>query len=92
MGDAYIFYREASTPSLKKYYKTTLCLLRIINKHRDKIGVLRVIGMSINKLLKLAVYGLYALFGATDKLILRRSVKLEKQEEDRLQSMLNKIV
>ena len=86
-----LFYREASTPSLKKYFKSTQYSLKIFQKNKSKIGVLSVVKMSVNKLLKLVVYFVFSIFGATDKLIQRRSVEMLDADRDRYQSILDNI-
>lgn len=86
-----LFYREASTPSLTKYYKSTQYSLKIFQKNKNKIGMMNVVKMSINKLLKLGVYFVFSIFGATDKLIQRRSVTLLEADRIKYQSILNAI-
>ncbi len=86
-----LFYREASTPSLTKYFKSTQYSLKIFQKNRNNIGMLSVFKMSINKLLKLLVYFVFSIFGATDRLIQRRSVALLDLDKDKYQSILNNI-
>ena len=86
-----LFYREASTPSLKKYFKSTQYSLKIFQKNSSKIGVMSVVKMSINKLLKLFVYFVFSIFGATDRLIQRRSVTLLDSDREKYQSILNSI-
>lgn len=88
----YLFYREASTPSLSKYVQSTQYSLNTFRKNRSKIGVFNVLKLSISKLLKLSVYFVFSIFGLTDKLIERRSVKLEKKDKDFYTNILNKII
>lgn len=84
-----LFYREASTPSLTKYFKSTQYSLKIFQKNKNKIGMISVVKMSVNKLLKLVVYFVFSIFGATDKLIQRRSITLLEADRIKYQSILN---
>jgi len=86
-----LFYREASTPSLTKYFKSTQYSLKIFQKNKKKIGLVSVLSMSLNKLLKLFVYFVFSIFGATDKLIQRRSVEMLDADREKYQSILNNI-
>ena len=86
-----LFYREASTPSLIKYFKSTQYSLKIFQKNRKKIGNLNMIKMSLIKIIKLSIYFLLSLFNATDKLIQRRSVTILERDKRSYQSILDKI-
>lgn len=91
LEDPLLFYREASTPSLVKYFKSTQYSLKIFRKNRNKIGMISVLKMSVTKLLKLFVYFVFSIFGVTDRLIQRRSVKMLDADRVNYQSILNNI-
>ncbi len=86
-----LFYREASTPSLTKYFKSTQYSLKIFKKNHHKIGTLNMFKMSVNKLLKLSVYFIFSLFGATDRLIQRRSETLLDTDKNLYKTVIDKI-
>jgi len=92
LAEPYLFYREASTPSLKKYIQSTQYSLNTFRKNRKKLGLFNVINLSINKLLKLSVYFVFSIFGLTDKLIERRSVKMEENDKEFYTAILNKVI
>lgn len=92
LKNPYLFYREASTPSLKKYIESTQYSLRTFRKNSKRIGLLNVIKLSVSKLLKLCVYFVFSIFGLTDKLIERRSIKLEDKDKEYYTKILNKII
>jgi len=92
LKEPYLFYREASTPSLKKYIESTQYSLNTFRKNRKKIGTFNVLKLSISKLLKLSVYFVFSIFGLTDKLIARRSVQLEEKDQNDYTNILNKII
>ncbi|AOW20103.1 glycosyltransferase family 2 protein [Urechidicola croceus] len=92
LGEAYLFYREASTPSLPKYIQSTQYSLNTFKKNRSKIGILNVVKLSIEKILKLMVYFGFSIFGATDKLIQRRSVPLAIEDKKFYTSVLKKVI
>ncbi|MCF6279259.1 MAG: glycosyltransferase family 2 protein [Flavobacteriaceae bacterium] len=92
LSEPYLFYREASTPSLEKYIQSTQYSLNTFRKNRKKLGMFNVIKLSINKLLKLAVYFVFSIFGLTDKLIERRSVKLEEKNKEFYSNILNRVI
>lgn len=91
LGEYFLFYREASTPSLKKYKESTEFSLKIFWKNRKKIGKFDTFKLSVNKLFKLLIYLLFSIFGATDKLIQRRSVQLLDKEKLYYNEILNDI-
>lgn len=92
LQEPYLFYREASTPSLKKYVESTQYSLNTFRKNRKKIGTFNVLKLSISKLLKLSVYFGFSIFGLTDKLIARRSVQLKENDQKDYTTILNKII
>lgn len=92
LKDAYLFYREASTPSLTKYFQSTKYSLNIFLKARKKLGLINLLKLTINKLFKLAVYFVFSIFGQTNKLIERRSVAMDAKDEKQYASILNKII
>lgn len=83
-----LFYREASTPSLSKYVKSTKYSINIFFKNSSRVGYVKVFTMTIVKLMKLFVYFLYSVFGATDSLIKRRSLEFEGEEKEKYNSIL----
>lgn len=92
LQEPYLFYREASTPSLTKYVKSTQYSLNTFRKNRKKIGMLNVVKLCVSKLFKLSVYFVFSIFGLTDKLIERRSVKLDEEDKNDYTNILNKII
>ena len=92
LKEAYLFYREASTPSLAKYFQSTKYTLNIFVINRKKLGLINLFKLSINKLFKLAVYFVFSIFGQTNKLIERRSVELENKDKVFYTSIIKNII
>lgn len=76
----YLYYREASTPTLSKYYTATKHSLKIYWKNRKILTLFTCMKFSILKILKLSTYFLLSIFGATNILIQRRSMKLNNND------------
>jgi len=91
LKEPYLFYREASTPSLKKYIKSTQYSLLIFFKNRYKIGVMTILWLSLIKFLKLFAYFFYFMFGQTDKLIQRRAQELKNDLKEYYDSILKNL-
>lgn len=92
LKEAYLFYREASTPSLAKYFQSTKYSLNTFLKNKKRLGNLNVVKLTINKLLKLSVYFVFSIFGQTNRLIERRSIPLNVEDEKKYTSIINKII
>ncbi len=91
LKEAYLFYREASTPSLTKYFQSTKYSLNTFMKNKSRLGILNVLKLTINKLLKLFVYFVFSIFGQTNKLIQRRSVEMDPKDKKRYSSLIEQI-
>ncbi len=87
-----LYYREASTPSLKKYFVSTRHGITIYWKNRKNLGIFRFFKLLLNKLLKLLIYFILSLFGNTDFLVKRRSKSLDETKMISYDAVLNKIV
>ncbi|WP_445384800.1 glycosyltransferase family 2 protein [Robiginitalea sp. IMCC44478] len=74
-----LFYREASTPSLKKYIVASKNSLKIYNKNIQIIGLKNYIKLSVFQIVKLLVYFLFDIVGQTNQLIQRRSNIMDEQ-------------
>ena len=92
LKEAYLFYREASTPSLSKYFQSTKYSLSTFFKNKKRIGFFNVIKLTINKLFKLSIYFFFSIFGQTNKLIERRSVPINVEDKKNYKKILNKII
>lgn len=84
-----LFYREASTSSIKKYLQSTKYSIKTFWKNRYKTGIFFSILHSFLKLCKLLVYCFYFLIGATGALIEKRSIKLSENEKQKYVYILN---
>lgn len=91
LKEAYLFYREASTPSLAKYFQSTKYSLNTFFKNKNRLGILNVFKLTVNKLFKLLVYFLFSIFGQTNKLIQRRSVIMNPNDEKHYSSLIKQI-
>lgn len=85
-----LFYREASTSSIKKYTQSTKYSIKTFWKNRNKTGILFSIFHSFMKLSKLLIYFFYFLAGSTGTLIEKRSVKLTGNKKNNYIDILNK--
>ncbi|MFK5879322.1 MAG: glycosyltransferase [Flavobacteriaceae bacterium] len=90
LSEPLLFYREASTSSIVKYFKATRFSIKIFWKAKNKIGNIGVIKLVIGSLLKLGVYSCFFIFGATNKIIEKRSVKLLAEEKEIYKKLLKK--
>lgn len=90
--EPYLFYREASTPSLKKYFESTKYSLNIYSKNKSRIGFFKVLKLSIVKILKLKVYFAYSLLGSTDKLIQKRAKPLDDNDKENYKELMLEIL
>ncbi|MBU3822285.1 glycosyltransferase family 2 protein [Flavobacteriaceae bacterium XHP0103] len=84
-----LFYREASTSSIKKYMQSTKYSLRTFWKHAYKTGVLFALIQSIKKLGKLFIYLSFFIMGATNALIEKRSLKVSENNKNKFLVFLN---
>lgn len=87
-----LFYREASTPSLQKYKIAAFNSIKIYVKNREIIGSMKAILFIFIKLVKLFIYFIYNLFNLTDRLIDRRSFKLESNSYQEYKEILETAV
>jgi len=85
-----LFYREASTSSIKKYMQSTKYSIKTFWKNKHKTGTSFVILQSLKKLSKLSIYLFFFLMGATNALIEKRSIKLPENKKKRFIAILNK--
>lgn len=92
LEEPFLFYREASTPSLNKYFDSTKYTLSTFVKNRNRIGYFNLIKLSLNKIFKLMVYFLFSITGQTDKLIQRRSLLMNEGDTKKYTIILNNIV
>lgn len=80
LNTPYLYYREASTSTIKKYFIAMVNLIKIYWKNKSILGFLRSIKMTFVSIVKLIVYLVFWLFGVTSKLIERRSTVLKSSE------------
>ncbi|AWX45807.1 Chondroitin synthase [Flagellimonas maritima] len=92
LENPYLYYREASTPTLKKYCKATLYKLKIFYKNKRILGQWTSFALSIKSMLKVLVYIFYWLLGQTNGLIKKRSVSLNPDQLYIHQKILKKII
>lgn len=85
-----LFYREASTSSIKKYIQSTKYSIKTFWKNRNKTGILFSVFHSFKKISKLIMYFLYFLLGSTGTLIKKRSIKLPESKKSNYIDILNK--
>jgi hypothetical protein len=84
-----LFYREASTSSIKKYMQSTKYSIKTFWKNRHKTGIAFSVFYSFKKLSKLLMYFFYFLVGSTDTLIEKRSLKLSENIKNNYIDILN---
>ncbi|MBS9462201.1 glycosyltransferase family 2 protein [Flagellimonas sp. 389] len=84
----YLYYREASTSSLKKYRASTKYAIKIYWKNKKVIGTLKCIKLTLTKFLKLFVYLIGSMFNSTDKIIKRRYNEISKESVKEHQNTL----
>ncbi len=75
----YLYYREASTSSMKKYLASTKYAIKIYWKNQDVIGKVKCINLTLKKFFKLFVYFIGYLFNSTDKIIKRRYSPISRE-------------
>lgn len=92
LKDPFLFYREASTPTFNKYFKSTRYSLKILLKNRKVIGLYNLFKYTLIRIFKLTVYAVFQLFNSTGKLIERRSVPILEEERNKYKSILNSII
>lgn len=85
-----LFYREASTSSIKKYMQSTKYSIKTFWKNRNKTGIIFSFVHSFIKLSKLLIYSFYFLAGSTSTLIEKRSIKLSVDKRNDYINILNK--
>jgi len=83
-----LYYREASTPSFKKYYISTQNSILIYWKNRRILGSFRSTSFMLMKIFKLGIYFFYNIFNATDKIVQRRYVALNREESQEFEYFL----
>lgn len=86
-----LFYRESSTPSLLKYWKSTKNTIKCYWKNRNILGFKNVLIFTITKIIKLHIYLVYSVFGLTNKLIKNRSTPMNHDNFKKYQGIINKI-
>ncbi|WP_142786031.1 glycosyltransferase family 2 protein [Changchengzhania lutea] len=84
-----LFYREASTSSIKKYIQSTKYSIKTFWKNRNKTGIKFSIIHSFIKLTKLLIYMFYYLVGSIGTLISRRSINLSENKKIKYINILN---
>ncbi|MEC3908042.1 glycosyltransferase family 2 protein [Tamlana sp. 2201CG12-4] len=89
IAEPLLYYREASTSSIKKYIKSTKYSIRTFWKNKNKTGVLFMVFNILKKLSKLLIYSFYFLIGSTNTLIEKRSVKITGNEKNNYIDILN---
>ncbi len=85
-----LFYREASTSSMAKRLKSTQYSIKTFWKNKGKTGVVFSLMQIFISLVKLIVYFCFFIFGSTDTIIKKRSVKLSDTEKGIYRDHLNK--
>ncbi|MWW23655.1 glycosyltransferase family 2 protein [Algibacter lectus] len=90
LDDVLLFYREASTSSMVKNIKASRYSIKTYWKNSGKTGFVFSISRICINLIKLFIYFSFFIFGATDVLIKRRSVKLSVSQIDKYQELLKK--
>lgn len=85
-----LFYREASTSSMAKRVKSTRYSIKTFWNNKNKTGGLFSLTQIFNNLVKLIIYFCFYIFGSTDILIKKRSVKLLDIEKGIYRDHLNK--
>lgn len=76
-----LFYREASTSSMIKHVKATRYSIKTFWINKNKAGIIFSVIQIIKNLIKLLVFFCFFIFGSTNLLIKRRSIKLLRKEE-----------
>jgi len=92
LPEPYLYYREASTSTVKKYFKASKHARNIFRKNKDLLGVDNCIKMTIKSYIKLVIYIIYWIFGKTDKLIERRSLRIREELLEMHQIIINKTI
>lgn len=87
-----LFYREASTSTLKKYYKDTKFCIKIYWQNKIRIGSISTFKLTVLKISKLLLYGTFSLIGISRFLLQRRSLRLDVEEQFYYQSKIDEIV
>lgn len=85
-----LFYREASTSSMAKRLKSTQYSIKTFWKNKNKTGVVFSLMQIFISLVKLIVYFCFFIFGSTDTIIKKRSIKLSDTEKGIYSDHLNK--
>ena len=89
IAEPLLFYREASTSSIKKYIKSTKYSIKTFWKNKNKTGFLFSVFHIFRKLSKLLIYLFYFLAGSTSALIEKRSVKISENKKNDYIDILN---
>jgi glycosyltransferase involved in cell wall biosynthesis len=87
-----LFYREASTSSMSKRVKSTRYSIKTFWKNKNKTGVIFSISQIFSNLIKLLIYGGFFIFGLTNVLIEKRSIKLLEKAKNKYKNKLNKAI
>ncbi len=88
----YLYYREASTPTLSKVIKANKYSILIYWKNFSTLGIFRSVKLTFLSILKPIIYLVFEILGKTSKLIERRSVPLDDEGLKFHQNIINQIV
>ncbi len=92
LPEPYLYYREASTSTIKKYIKASNYTRQIFWKNNNILGLYNSCKMILVSYLKLLIYIFFWMFGQTNGLIKRRYSILKKNDFLEHEKNLNRIV
>ncbi|GAA4231967.1 hypothetical protein GCM10022291_05610 [Postechiella marina] len=79
LKEPYLYYREASTSTIKKHFVAVQHFINLIWKNVSILGFFSALKITITSFIKLNIYILFWLFGQTPVLIARRSQDLDEK-------------
>jgi glycosyltransferase involved in cell wall biosynthesis len=92
LPEPYLYYREASTSTIKKYIKASNHTRQIFWKNNNILGLYNSCKMTLINYLKLLVYIFFWMMGLTNSLIKRRYSLLKKNDILEHKKNINRIV
>lgn len=92
LPEAYLYYREASTSTIKKYINASIHTRQIFWKNIKTLGLYNSCKMTLVSYLKLLVYIFFWMLGQTNSLIKRRYSILKKNDILEHKKNINRIV
>lgn len=87
-----LYYREESTPTLKKYLFSSRQLLTLFSKHKKALGLRYYYILCVKTISKSLIYIFFTMIGKKSILISRRSSKLGENELEWHKKVLNKVI